>query len=780
MKNPFLYLVFVLFFCTCSKRYSKKTEVSDFIPQSFETVLKINSLSEFKTLSNLNTPFNDNTTDAILNIYEHIEPKYPLYIVNTDSSYYLFTKYHDELLKSDAPSTPINTSYTSDIVITSNAHGTIYHKVIDSVFMTSTDLKLIKGIEKNENLQLQNVISTSNNKAVASIIYNTTDETPVLLNKLNARSSSSYHILDVAMDKDDIIFNGISVSNDSLYFINTFKNTRPQQFKLAEIIPNDVTSVTRIGYNDFGALLNNLKELNEISTDSISEFIEFSNEAALIETNISDAIVIGALDGNLLKESLESQTIEETFKGIPIFKYDQQNTFKHIFSPFISVDNVSFFFSYETFVVFSNDIETLQNIITNKLNNQVLSNFDKFNAISNQLSNESSYLVYKNKKGLEDFLSGDSHGYNANAVQYVYDSDFAHINGVFSKYKKRQNTNTITEDFSVQIPSDILSSPQTVTNHRNGTKEIMVQDINNVVYLISNSGKILWKKQLNGAILGKIEQIDIYKNKRLQLAFATPNRVYVIDRNGKDVGPFPLKFNDAITQPLSVFDYDNRKNYRLLVTQGRSLLMYDAKAKRVNGFRYSNAQNTISSQPKHFRIASKDYIVFSHGEKLEILNRQGQERIKVQGDISFSNNSIFKYKNTFTTLNKNGALVQVDTRGRISNKNIGLEGDSKLNTTSKTLVALDENRLKIKSNIIDLDFGNYTDPNLFYLNDKIYVSVTDLQSKKVFLYDSQSKPIKNFPVFGVASAELVDLDNKKKLKLITQTDSKTILVYNLN
>ena len=40
--------------------------------------------------------------------------------------------------------------------------------------------------------------------------------------------------------------------------------------------------------------------------------------------------------------------------------------------------------------------------------------------------------------------------------------------------------------------------------------------------------------ELEGAVLGTVNQIDIFKNGRLQFAFATPNRVYVIDRDGKD------------------------------------------------------------------------------------------------------------------------------------------------------------------------------------------------------------------------------------------------------
>src|SRR5690606_27412666 len=150
-------------------------------------------------------------------------------------------------------------------------------------------------------------------------------------------------------------------------------------------------------------------------------------------------------------------------------------------------------------------------------------------------------------------------------------------------------------------------------------KDLVVQDVKNNLYLLANDGKVLWKKQLEGRVLGKIEQIDMYKNGRLQLAFATQNRVYVLDRNGKDVSPFPLKFNDNITQPLSVFDYDNKREYRLMVTQGKSVLMYDGQGNTVKGFTYKQAENTINSQPRHFRIGTKDYIVFVQGNELEIL-----------------------------------------------------------------------------------------------------------------------------------------------------------------
>ena len=596
------------------------------------------------------------------------------------------------------------------------------------------------------------------------------------------KNSTEYEVLDLNMEGDDISYSGFVRNNDTLFRKNVFRNTIPQEFDLANIIPKDVESFTRIAFDDYLIFSENISKLNATEKDSTSDILNLSNEVSVIKTKFGEAITIGTLDENLLEEvvSEELNANSEAFKDVPIFKFEKDSIFRDRFLPFFSLEKASLGFVYGNFAVFSNDKKTLQHIISQKVNNQTLATSEKFKDISMQLADESSYLIYKNGEGLYDFLNRPAKGYNANAVQYVYETNFAHINGILSKYKKRPSGNSITDDFTVSLTSEILMQPQTVKNHRNNSYEIVLQDVLNNLYLISNSGQILWKRKLEGGILGKVKQIDIYKNGRLQLAFATPNYVYIIDRNGKDVGPFPKKFNDNITKPLSVFDYDNRKNYRLLVTQNKSLIMYNTEAKRVNGFKYKKASNTISSQPKHFKIGSKDYIVFSQGEKLEVLNRQGKERITVKGNIEFSNNSIYLYQNKFTTLTNTGQLAQVDTDGHINLKPFDLDTNSNINTTSKTLVAMSDNKLKIKSKILDLDFGNYTMPRIFYLYDKIYISTTDLDAKKVFIYDSQGKLLPKFPVFGTASIDLQNLDKKRGLELITQSDNKTIIVYKIN
>ncbi|MGK0323452.1 MAG: hypothetical protein ACJAR4_001493, partial [Psychroserpens sp.] len=134
---------------------------------------------------------------------------------------------------------------------------------------------------------------------------------------------------------------------------------------------------------------------------------------------------------------------------------------------------------------------------------------------------------------------------------------------------------------------------------------------------------------------------------------------------------------------------------------------------------------------------------------------------------------------SFTTSNTNGELIQITAKGNINHKNLNLNSNHKIATTSKTFVSLSDNKLTIRSKTIDLDFGDYTAPKIFYINDKIYVTVTDLQSKKGFLFDSQAKPIANFPVYANSHLELNNIDKDRKLEVITKGDHNAIIVYEI-
>jgi len=281
--------------------------------------------------------------------------------------------------------------------------------------------------------------------------------------------------------------------------------------------------------------------------------------------------------------------------------------------------------------------------------------------------------------------------------------------------------------------------------------------------------------------MGDIQQIDIYKNGRYQLLFNTENTLYLVDRDGKDVTSYPKKFEKSITQPLSLFDYDKNKRYRVLITQSNEVTMLDAEGKVVTGFGFKETTTNIIMSPKHIRIGSKDYILIAEESgKLNILDRLGRTRVDVKQQIDFSTNQWEQYQNKFTSLTKDGKLIQVQSDGTVSLIDKELNENSSLVATNKTLVTFSENKLSIKEKTLELDFGAYSNPQIFYINNKIYVAITDVQSKKVYLYDSNAELFPNFPVYGNSVISLGNMDKDPNLEFTVQGEENSILIYQIN
>ncbi|WP_411895880.1 hypothetical protein [Winogradskyella sp. A2] len=786
MKHFWLYVLVCTLIVSCQKNYDKNIKPYHFIPETSALIIKVNAINDFKIGLETNPIlFSLYIKDIkkVESVLDKINSPSPIYIsfletLNNNTDFLILTSNKDKLFEADSSSYNNGKRQSNSEIINTKIDSTeFYYKTINDVFIASNNLGLLTKLNNGDMPNdLFDLIETTNETSLASVIFksNNTKYSDLLFSEF---SNEEFAVIDINQNSGSLNYNGVISSKDTLNnILSNFKSILPQKTNSPRIAPYNIKELKSISFDDYSKLFKNIKDSSNIAIDSQTSFLTYSNEIALID----NALILHSLDTDLIIETIDNKAFEESFREIDIYNFSEPGFFANQFKPLFSFNEASYFFAKDDFVVFSNSLDNLKQILSDYLSNNTLVNSEAFKNIQENLSDESSMFIYKNSESLSDLFKTNLTGYDANVVQYIYEDDYAHINGIIQKYKRRRALNTISENFNTSIESDIIIGPQVLKNHVNKTKDIAIQDSNNNLYLISSSGNILWKKKLQDNILGEIEQIDIYKNGRLQLVFATSKRVYVLDRNGNDVGPFPLKFNDPITQPLSVFDYDKKRDYRLLVTQANNLLMYNTNAKNVSGFNYKDRSGTILTQPKHFRLGSKDYIVFGAGEQLKILNRRGASRVVVKDKIRFSKNPIYLYQNKFTTTNTLGQLVQVNTKGNISTNQLGLTDGHSIDATTKTLVTLNENKLQIRFKTVDLEYGDYTNPKIFYLNDKIYVTTTDMQAKKVYLFDSQAKPIPNFPVYGTSEAILTKLDADKNLELITKSDSKTILTYKLH
>ena len=358
-----------------------------------------------------------------------------------------------------------------------------------------------------------------------------------------------------------------------------------------------------------------------------------------------------------------------------------------------------------------------------------------FQAISASTIDSTNFFDFENiKSDIESFK----------LFQLNFGNEVGNINGIISTEKKEVKEIENPNLFKVSFSDPIIVGPFIVKNHINQNEEIIVQDINNILYLIDSSGKIAWSKQIDEKILNKVFQVDSYKNGRLQYVFSTDSQLYMLDRKGRDVGKFPLKFNDKITLPISVFDYDKNKNYRICITQGNELFMFDSKGTFVNGFKYKK-QDQIITSPKHFRIQNKDLIVFKTLSKFNIINRRGEVRIKLKSDIKFSNDNIYSYQNNLISTSNNNEILKIDLKGNINKMKENNSNKIFIVSNNDYISYLINNSIKTQKNKIDLEFGKYSDLSLHENKKNIFISFYNEQSKKLYIFDEKLIPISNFP-----------------------------------
>lgn len=811
MKNYWL-LLFVLLLLGCEPD-SKVSDISKFLPNNPTLVLKTNNIKGLN--SNLkNSDFLGRL--ASLESYQTLEKKLsPLSLMNTDGEilvslikndldsldFVVTAKYRDSIFNfSEAKNySSESLKFDSGTIEKIALGGQIFFSTVkDSILIASSQLDFLKNLNSKSkpNPEISDLIQTSNPEASFSLYIDNAvyfEKKLFLLDSTSVSDFSKTSLLDINISQDQILFNGITKAMDSTEsLINVFKDSKALENQIPHVVPSNVDGFISFTFDSFKPFHSNLKKYqlkhNFMVADSItSSETLFDNivEVGVTFEGNQHAVILNSLDETATDDSLLAyKDVAEIYRDISVYKFGKPFIFKQTFFPLVTFDDLNFYAQLDSYFVFASSMETLQNVISSYQNTTVFASRNSFVEIQKQLSNASSLLLVFDDAKFSAFLSDNQQlelgHYKTSAIQFIYDHNFAHTNAVIKRLKARADANTVSEEFNIKLDADILTDPQFVINYTNKQRDIAIQDVNNNLYLISNKGEVLFKKKLDGAILGKVSQVDIFKNGRLQLAFATPNKVYVIDRTGKEVAPFPLKFNDLITQPLSVFDYDHNRNYRLLVTQGSQVLMYDLKGKIVKGFDFASANSTIISQPKHFRIGNKDYIVLKSKDKLYILDRRGDTRVKPKSSANFSNEEIYVYNDLFTTTTENGELFSVDSKGNTSRQSLNLNQQHRIDATSRTLVSMADNKLHIKSHTIELDFGIYSLPRIFYINDKIYVSVTDKQTSRVYLFDSLGKSIPNFPVYGNSAIDMDNADGDRNPEVVVKSGTNELLMYQVN
>jgi hypothetical protein len=340
-------------------------------------------------------------------------------------------------------------------------------------------------------------------------------------------------------------------------------------------------------------------------------------------------------------------------------------------------------------------------------------------------------------------------------------------------------TNQQNQDI-VLLDTDLYANPVTVKNHITNETELVCTNVSNHLYLLSSTGKILWKKNIGEKILGGIKQVDYFNNGKLQMLFNTENQLHIIDRNGNNVSGFPIKLSSAAAGGLTLFDYENNQNYRLWIPlKNNTTVCYAINGKQLVDF--SPVKN--AGQITRLVLQQKDYfILIDTLGNIHVTNRKGEARVKLNTKIAIGYQSIFieEGKNLESTnicyVNKlTKKLCKISLTDKLQEIAIPEENniefvfiDTLKNASSPLLLCTTEN---------GIDMFDFFGKKLYerVLDKKIQPPVKSLIYKEKHLYAALEANTNNLFLIDVPENKTTDTEIK-----LTKLPDNCILINNEN
>jgi hypothetical protein len=552
----------------------------------------------------------------------------------------------------------------------------------------------------------------------------------------SVRNFAGWAEMDINLLTEMLLMNGFVNAPDSVESVaSLFLGQSPQRITVDEMLPGNIASFLTVTMSDIDKyfshyqqflkdqeFLNNYRnmlqsvnntyhinlpgDLTEIMDNELTlAFDQGDTKGQPVRTYILMRIKSRAQAEEKLQDIIRKIAIAES-RSVDSYSttYKLDNELKYkisyipvhqfiakIFGDLFSLPDKHYFVILDNYLIFSSSVESLKLLIHDQVLNKTMQNDLAYKEFKNSLSPRSNLFFYCNLRKSIDAFSP----YLIDAVSKTWDEYLPAFNGIqTSGFQLYSNNNMLYSNFLIRNINAGISKPQTVweskidtladfkpvfvVNHQTNQNEVFVQDLKNNIYLINQVGRILWKLQLPEPIKSEVFQVDYFSNGKLQLLFSTRNFIYLVDRNGNFVEKYPVKLRSPATCGVSVFDYDNNRNYRLFIAcEDRSVYAYTKEGNLLSGWNFSKSENFVTQPVSHFRIGDKDYIVFGDGYKTYILDRKGNTRVRV--DTYFPMSARNNYYLDLPRNTSEAALVTTDTTGKVYF--LGFDGKVKMMET---------------------------------------------------------------------------------------------------
>ncbi len=663
---------------------------------------------------------------------------------------------------------------------------------------------------------------------------------------------------DFKFDNDHLLLSGTTSADDSLnHFLSVFDVQQPVRFSAADALPVNTSFFCTYAFSDKNAFFERLENFFLHTTNyyhreermkrfdrgirgnirkSFMDIVknEVTVSAGTIPVDPSGKTVYflvpvtsqSTAEENLNKlismhASTSGKSVSDYLSEFSVDSEVQYNIYQFPFpsfpglwlgSPFTMAE-AGYVTIHNNNMVFANTESGLHDYLRQMMTGSTLGKDIKYQKYRQQTQNRANINVYVDINKIFSYrnhLLAESILFSINeAEEHV--RKFDRINWQFQRgktnylsnmsisYQAEQSEDAKTTWQSV-VGSNISIKPQLMVNHTiPNEKDILIQDTQNNLHQVTSAGRVRWSVPLTGEILSEIHQIDYYRNGRLQYLFNTKDKVYLLDRNGNNVADFPITLPAQATNGVTVFDYDKNRNYRYFVAGADyKIYAFNHEGKSLQGWEFDKTESEVSTPIQHFKVGSKDYIVFKDKTGIYIQNRQGQERISVSSYFKNSRNPVYLNLDgqpKFVFTDKNGKVFYIFLNGNIEEKKTAsfsekhffivddLDGNS-----IPDFIFVDGNELTVMNEqgkrLFNRKFNRslLNQPAIYTFSNQLKkIGVTDAMNNQIYLINPDGKLQEGFPLQGNSEFTIGKLTgNTSGLNLIVGGEGGMLFNYTLS
>ena len=536
------------------------------------------------------------------------------------------------------------------------------------------------------------------------------------------RHFSQRAVLDVLLQKEQLILSGFSIQNDSIKsFLSTYKGSEPKEIKVAEILPYNTSFMYFQGGDNLSQLLENrskgsLSERNEKrmqqfkarylvdASDYFYPWIKYELVSALSKTRSSELNegAYAIIESTDIKEAnqalsklatliadikgLKIDTTKTIYRSHELYQIPYANLLPMLFGNFFSDLKNTYYTYIDNYVIFANSNYALQKIIDNYIIERTLSNNNTYIKTLESLSTEANILLYSNlhymQSSIENYLSKEGialinhsdlafSNFGAVAVEFIANDEGTYSTFVLQNGGKQEVIEPIS--WRTALDNPIASGPYWIKNHKTNHQEIVAFDKENLMYRFDENGGIAWAIPVLEPAMSQVFMIDYYHNGKYQYMFNTKHYLHLYDLNGNKVENYPIKLPQEASAPMTLIDYDNNKNYRILIpmTDGK-VYNFKIDGTQTPGWKFPEMKSPIHQAVQFFKLGTKDFLVICDTSGNVIYaNRRGESRMDAKLSFTNNTNTIFYKKEksnpkTIITTDLIGRIIEINAAGKVN------------------------------------------------------------------------------------------------------------------